>query len=168
MTSVEVVDVKYEEVAAHLETLTSVKEEVKTEEEPIHNDTVEQNETVIEETKEEVKEDASPEACKFHEAKPTAKAKAQLKPRTEKTVEQVECEKCVKKMTAKSFRFTHPNYCKGAPTEQLEVKPKPIRRIQPEVISEIKNEIKQEVIKETIQKPTATELLNQQINSTKN
>ena len=61
----------------------------------------------------------------------------------------------------KKFRFTHPKYCKGAPTEQLEVKPTPMRRIQPEVKEEIKNEIKQEVLKEAIKKPTAIELLNQ-------
>ena len=123
--------------------------ETKTEEAPVNNEVVEQNETVNEEP--------SPE-----EAIPEPKAKAKALPRTKKEVELVECEQCSKKMTLKSLRHSHPKNCKGAPTELLPVNPqKNIRKIKPEVKEEIKNEIKQEVIKETIKKPTATELLSQ-------
>ena len=123
--------------------------ETKTEEAPVDNEVVAQNETVNEEP--------SPE-----EAIPEPKAKAKALPRTKKEVELVECEQCSKKMTLKSLRHSHPKNCKGAPTELLPVNPqKNIRKIKPEVKEEIKNEIKQEVIKETIKKPTATELLSQ-------
>ena len=123
--------------------------ETKTEEAPVNNEVVEQNETVNEEP--------SPE-----EAIPEPKAKAKALPRTKKEVELVECEQCSKKMTLKSLRHSHSKNCKGAPTELLPVNPqKNIRKIKPEVKEEIKNEIKQEVIKETIKKPTATELLSQ-------
>ena len=133
MSSIEVVD---------------VNNETKTEEAPVNNEVVEQNETVNEPTPEEVI--------------PEPKAKAKALPRTKKEVEFVECEQCSKKMTLKSLRHSHPKNCKGAPTELLPVNPqKNIRKIQPEVKEEIKNEIKQEVIKETIKKPTATELLTQ-------
>ena len=132
MSSIEVVD---------------VNNETKTEEAPVNNEVVEQNETVNEEPEEVI---------------PEPKAKAKALPRTKKEVELVECEQCSKKMTLKSLRHSHPKNCKGAPTELLPVNPqKNIRKIKPEVISEIKNEIKQEVIKETIKKPTATELLSQ-------
>ena len=134
MSSIEVVD---------------VNNESKTEEAPVNNEVVEQNETVNEEPTSE-------------EVIPEPKAKAKALPRTKKEVELVECEQCSKKMTLKSLRHSHPKNCKGAPTELLPVNPqKNIRKIKPEVISEIKNEIKQEVIKETIKKPTATELLSQ-------
>ena len=123
--------------------------ETKTEEAPVNNEVVEQNETVNEEP--------SPE-----EAIPEPKAKAKALPRTKKEVELVECEQCSQKMTLKSLRHSHPKNCKGAPTELLPVNPqKNFRKIKPEVKEEIKNEIKQEVIKETIKKPTATELLRQ-------
>ena len=132
MSSIEVVD---------------VNNETKTEEAPVNNEVVEQNETVNEE----------PE-----EVTPEPKAKAKALPRTKKEVALVECEQCSKKMTLKSLRHSHPKNCKGAKTEMLPVNPqKNIRKIQPEVKEEIKNEIKQEVIKETIKKPTATELSSQ-------
>ena len=134
MSSIEVVD---------------VNNETKTEEAPINNEVVEQNDTVNEEpTPEEPKEE------------PTPKPKAL--PRTKKEIEVVQCNACGKSFNAKSLRFSHPKNCKGTKTEMLPVNPqKNIRKIQPEVKEEIKNEIKQEVIKETIKKPTATELLNQ-------
>ena len=132
MSSIEVVD---------------VNNETKTEEAPVNNEVVEQNETVNEEPEEVI---------------PEPKAKAKALPRTKKEVELVECEQCSKKMTLKSLRHSHPKNCKGAKTEMLPVNPqKNIRTIKPEVKEEIKNEIKQEVIKETIKKPTATELLSQ-------
>ena len=138
MSSIEVVD---------------VSNETKTEEAPVNNEVVEQNETVNEEP--------TPEEVKPEEVIPEPKAKAKALPRTKKEVELVECEQCSKKMTLKSLRHSHPKNCKGAKTEMLPVNPqKNIRKI-PEVKEEIKNEIKQEVIKETIKKPTATELLNQ-------
>ena len=139
MSSIEVVD---------------VSNETKTEEAPVNNEVVEQNETVNEEP--------TPEEVKPEEVIPEPKAKAKALPRTKKEVELVECEQCSKKMTLKSLRHSHPKNCKGAKTEMLPVNPqKNIRKIKPEVKEEIKNEIKQEVIKETIKKPTATELLNQ-------
>ena len=137
MTSVEVVD---------------VNNETKTDETPINNEVVEQNETVNEEP--------IPEQVKPEEDKPEPKAKAL--PRTKKEVELVECEQCSKKMTLNRLRHSHPKNCKGAKTEMLPVNPqKNIRQIKPEVKEDIKNEVKQEVIKETIKKPTATELLTQ-------
>ena len=144
MTSIEVVD---------------VNNETKTDEAPVNNEVVEQNETVNEEpTPEEPTEEPTKET--IDEPKPKAKAKAL--PRTKKEIEVVQCEKCGKSMNAKSLRFSHPKNCKGVPTELLPVNPqKNIRKTQPELKEEIKNEIKQEVIKETIKKPTATELLNQ-------
>ena len=139
MSSIEVVD---------------VSNETKTEEAPVNNEVVEQNETVNEEP--------TPEEVKPEEVIPEPKAKAKALPRTKKEVELVECEQCSKKMTLKSLRHSHPKNCKGAKTEMLPVNPqKNIRKIKPEVKEEINNEIKQEVIKETIKKPTATELLNQ-------
>ena len=137
--------------------VVDVNNETKTEEAPINNEVVEQNETVNEEpTPEEVK----PEDVKPEEVIPEPKAKAKALPRTKKEVELVQCEHCSKKMTL--LRHSHPKNCKGAPTELLPVKPQQhIRKIKPEVEEKIKNEIKQEVIKETIKKPTATELLNQ-------
>ena len=133
MSSIEVVD---------------VNNETKTEEPPVNNEVVEQNETVNEEP--------SPEEVKPEEVIPEPKAKAKALPRTKKEVELVECEQCSKKMTLKSLRHSHPKNCKGAKTEMLPVNPqKNIRKIQPEV------KIKQEVIKETIKKPTVTELLSQ-------
>ena len=162
MTSIEVVD---------------VNNETKTDEAPINNEVVEQNETVNEEreafallrepTPEEreafaLLREPTEEPTKETIDKPKAKAKAKALPRTKKEIEVVQCDKCGKSMNAKSLRFSHPKNCKGVPTELLPVNPqKNIRRIQPEVKEEIKNEIKQEVIKETIKKPTATELLNQ-------
>ena len=139
--------------------VVDVNNETKTEEAPINNEVVEQNETVDEPTPEEVKpEEVKPEP----KAKAKALPKAKAFPRTKKEVEFVECEQCSKKMTLKSLRHSHPKNCKGAPTELLPVNPqKNIRKNQPEVKEEIKNEIKQEVIKETIKKPTATELLTQ-------
>ena len=113
--------------------------ETKTEEAPVNNEVVEQNETVNEEPT-------------LEEVIPEPKAKAKALSRTKKEVELVECEQCSKKMTLKSLRHSHPKNCKGAPTELLPVNPqKNIRKIKPEV-KEIKNEIKQEVIKETIKK----------------
>ena len=139
MSSIEVVD---------------VSNETKTEEAPVNNEVVEQNETVNEEP--------TPEEVKPEEVIPEPKAKAKALPRTKKEVELVECEQCSKKMTLKSLRHAHPKNCKGAKTEMLPVNPqKNVRKIKPEVKEEIKNEIKQEVIKETIKKPTATELLSQ-------
>ena len=62
----------------------------------------------------------------------------------------------------KSLRHSHPQNCKGAPTELLPVNPqKKNRKIQPEVKEEIKNEMKQDAIQETNKKLTATELLTQ-------
>ena len=139
MSSIEVVD---------------VNTETKTEEAPINNEVVEQNETVNKEP--------TPEEVKPEEVIPEPKAKAKALPRTKKEVELVQCEHCSKKMTLKSLRHSHPKNCKGEPTELSPVNPqKNIRKIKLEVKEEIKNEIKQEVIEETIKKPTATELFSQ-------
>ena len=136
--------------------VVDVNNETKTDEPPINNEVVEQNDTVNEE-REPKKEEVKPEE---REDKPEPKAKAKAFPRTKKEIELVECEQCSKKMTLNSLRHSHPKTCKGAPTEFLPVKPQQhIRKIKPEVNEEIKNEIKQEVIKETIKTPTATELL---------
>ena len=133
-----------------------VNNETKTDEAPINNEVVENNETVKEEPNEESKEEPKPEPKE--ELKPKAKAL----PRTKKEVELVECEQCSKKMTLKILRHSHPKSCKGAKNEMLPANPqKNVRKIKPEVKEEIKNAIKQEVIKETIKKPTVTELLNQ-------
>ena len=85
MSSIEVVD---------------VSNETKTEEAPVNNEVVEQNETVNEEP--------TPEEVKPEEVIPEPKAKAKALPRTKKEVELVECEQCSKKMTLKSLRHSHP------------------------------------------------------------
>ena len=54
------------------------------------------------------------------EAKPKAKPKKQA--RSVKVVELVECKDCRQKLTPKSLRYTHPNYCKGQPRETPPVK----------------------------------------------
>ena len=69
MSSIEVVD---------------VNNETKTEEAPVNNEVVEQNETVNEEP--------TPEEVKPEEVIPEPKAKAKALPRTKKEVELVECE----------------------------------------------------------------------------
>ena len=103
MSSIEVVD---------------VNNETKTEEAPVNNEVVEQNETVNEEP--------TPEEVKPEEVIPEPKAKAKALPRTKKEVELVECEQCSKKMTLKSLRHSHPKNCKGAKTEMLPVNHKRI------------------------------------------
>ena len=136
--------------------------DVKTDEAPINNELVENNESVNEEPKvEKQKEEQLPEEPRemTQKQEPKPKAKATIKPRV--SVEMIECEDCGKHMRLKNYRYGHKKVCRGAPTELTEVKPKQVRKIQPEVKEEIKNEIKQEVIKETIKTPTATELLNQ-------
>ena len=95
-------------------------EEVKNEE----TTEIQTNEVIEEEPKEEPKEEAKEEPIKnevVEEAKPKAKAKAKAKERTVKVVELAECPDCLKKMTVKSLRNTHPHYCKGQPTETLPV-----------------------------------------------
>ena len=96
MSSIEVVD---------------VNNETKTDEPPINNEVVEQNETV--------NEKPMPEEVKPEGDKPEPKVKAKALPRTKKEVELVECEQCSKNMTLKSLRHSHPKNCKGAPTELL-------------------------------------------------
>ena len=100
MSSIEVVD---------------VNNETKTEEAPINNEVVEQNETVNEEP--------TPAQVKPEEVTPEPNARAKELPRTKKEVELVECEQCSKKMTLKSLRHSHPKNCKGAKTEMLPVNP---------------------------------------------
>ena len=75
MSSIEVVDDNHE---------------TKTEEAPVNNEVVEQNETVNEEP--------TPE-----EVIPEPKAKAKALPRTKKEVELVECEQCSKKDDIEKF-----------------------------------------------------------------
>ena len=100
MTSIEVVD---------------VNNETKTDEAPINNEVVEQNETVNKEpTPEEPTEEPTKETK--DETKTKAKAKAKALPRTKKEIEVVQCENCGKSMNAKSLRFSHPKNCKGVPT----------------------------------------------------
>ena len=53
------------------------------------------------------------------ETKPKEKPKKLA--RSVKVVELAECEHFLKKMTPKSLKHTHPNYCKGQPTETLPV-----------------------------------------------
>ena len=112
MSSEEVNEVKNEEVP---EVVANEIIETTNEEQP--------TEQIKEEPKEEPKEDASPEARVLRDTQPIAKAKATPKKlaRSVKVVELAECEHCLKKMTPKSLKHTHPHYCKGQPTETLPV-----------------------------------------------
>ena len=133
MSAEAVEEVKNEEVA-EIDN-TEINEETN-EEQPTEQ--IKQEETItspIEETKEETQ--------------PTAKAKPKATPkklaRTVKVVDLVECEHCLKKMTPKSLKNTHPHYCKGQPTETLPVNKQKARygsKIEQKLRKEIEEEMK--------------------------
>ena len=111
---------------------------------------IQTNEVIEEETKEEPKEEPKEEATNnetVEETKPKAKAKATPKklPRSVKVVELAECPDCLKKMTLKSLRNTHPHYCKGQPTETLPVNKQKASygsKVEQKLRKEIEEEIK--------------------------
>ena len=105
MSSEEVSEIKNEEATAPIvnEVLETTNEEQPTEQ-------IKEEETKI-----------TPVAQIKEEAKPKAKATAKKLPRSVKIMELVACNDCGKKMLPKSLRNTHPNYCKGQPTETLPV-----------------------------------------------
>ena len=115
---------------------------------------IQTNEVIEEETKEEPKEEPKEERKEeatnnetVEEAKPKAKAKATPKklPRSVKVVELAECPDCLKKMTLKSLRNTHPHYCKGQPTETLPVNKQKASygsKVEQKLRKEIEEEIK--------------------------
>ena len=104
-------------------------DEVKNEEasEVVSNEVNEEaNEALPDEVKPEQNEEVvKKENDEVIEVEPTPKAKPKATPkklaRTVKVVELVECQACLKKMTPKSLKHTHPNYCKGQPEETLPV-----------------------------------------------
>ena len=119
------------------------------------------NTEVIEETNEEAQvKDASPEArelrdteeaTKQEEVKTEAKEEAKPKPkstpkklaRSVKVVELAECEHCLKKMTPKSLKHTHPHYCKGQPTETL-----PVNKQKASYGSKVEQKLRKEIEEE--------------------
>ena len=103
-------------------------DEVKNEESPeIASNEV--NEEAPEITSNEVNEEATEIAPENKIEEKANKENEETKPkanpkklaRSVKVVELAECEHCLKKMTPKSLKHTHPNYCKGQPTETLPV-----------------------------------------------
>ena len=76
---------------------------------------------VIEEATEIAPENKTDEKTKTENEETKPKAKPKKLARSVKVVELVECEHCLKKMTPKSLKHTHPNYCKGQPNETLPV-----------------------------------------------
>ena len=106
MTSEEVSEVKNEEAT---EKVANEIIETTNEEQP--------TEQIKEEPKEEPKEEHTEETTRIAKAKATPKKLA----RSVTVLELAECEHCLKKMTPKSLKHTHPHYCKGQPTETLPV-----------------------------------------------
>ena len=137
-------------------------EEVKNEE----TTEIKTNEVIEEEPKEENKEEPKEEAKEeplnnevVEEAKPKAKAKA--KARTVKVVELAECPDCLKKMTVKSLRNTHPHYCKGQPTETL-----PVNKQKASYGSKVEQKLRKEIEAEMeakYNKPKETEQYSEPI-----
>ena len=127
MSAEAVEEVKNEEVAEidNAEVIETTNEETP----------IKQNEeaTKQEEVKTEVKE----------EAKPKAKATPKKLARTVKVVDLVECEHCLKKMTPKSLKNTHPHYCKGQPTETL-----PVNKQKASYGSKVEQKLRKEIEEE--------------------
>ena len=86
-------------------------DEVKNEETP----DIASNE-LIEEATEIAPENKIEERANKENEEPKPKAKPKKLARSVKVVQLAECEHCLKKMTPKSLKHTHPNYCKGQPT----------------------------------------------------
>ena len=128
-------------------------DEVKNEEapEPIANE-------IIETTNEEQPNEQIKEEPKEEETKPMAKAKATPKKlaRTVKVVELVECSACNKKMLPKSFKNTHPHYCKGQPTETL-----PVNKQKASYGSKIEQKLRKEIEDEMRKKYASNETKNE-------
>ena len=113
------------------------------------------NTEIIEETNEEQpKEQIKQEETKTapieeikEETQPTAKAKPKATPkklaRSVKVVELVSCEACSKKMTPKSLKHTHPQHCKGQPTETL-----PVNKQKASYVSKVEQKLRKEIEEE--------------------
>ena len=127
MSSEEVSEIKNEEATAPIvnEVLETTNEEQPTEQ-------IKEEETKITPV-EQIKE----------EAKPKAKATAKKLPRSVKIVELVACNDCGKKMLPKSLRNTHPNYCKGHPTETL-----PVNRQKASCGTKVEQKLRKEIEEE--------------------
>ena len=116
-------------------------EEVKNEEanEEVPNETEPEN-TPTDNTEKE----AEPKINEVvEEAKPKAKATPKKLARSVKVVELAECEHCLKKMTPKSLRNTHPHYCKGQPTETL-----PVNKQKASYGSKVEEKLRKEIEEE--------------------
>ena len=139
MSSETVEDIKTEEVP---EVVANEKIETTNEEQP--------TEQIKEEPKEEPKE----------ETKPITKAKAKATPkklaRSVKVVELAECEHCLKKMTPKSLKHTHPHYCKGQPTETL-----PVNKQKASYGSKVEQKLRKEIEEEMRKKYAFNETKNE-------
>ena len=127
--------------------------EVKTEEatEPVANEIIETTpEQPTEQPAEQIKQEESikaPVEETKEETQPTAKAKPKAQPkklaRSVKVVELVECNDCGKKMLPKSLRNTHPQYCKGQPTETL-----PVNRQKASYGTKVEQKLRKEIEEE--------------------
>ena len=131
-------------------------EEVKNEEatEPVANEIVET--TKEEQPTEEIKEATN--TTPVEQIKEVVKPKATAKklPGTVKVVELVECGACNKKMLPKSLRNTHPNYCKGQPTETL-----PVNRQKASYGTKVEQKLRKEIEEKMKKKyETRNEIIN--------
>ena len=131
-------------------------EEVKNAEatEPVANEIVETAKE--EQPTEEIKEATN--TTPVEQIKEVVKPKATAKnlPRTVKVVELVECGACNKKMLPKSLRNTHPNYCKGQPTETL-----PVNRQKASYGTKVEQKLRKEIEEKMKKKyETRNEIIN--------
>ena len=131
-------------------------EEVKNAEaiEPVANEIVETAKE--EQPTEEIKEATNTTPVEQIKEVVKPKATAEKLPRTVKVVELVECGACSKKMLPKSLRNTHPNYCKGQPTETL-----PVNRQKASYGTKVEQKLRKEIEEEMKKKyETKNEIIN--------
>ncbi len=149
----------------------ATEEAVSKEEEP----TPVTDEVIPEQLTEEPVEDVQPDVTEKPKAKPKSRKKEVLppaeipteaaplllveepstavveEPKTEKikkVVEQVKCKKCNKSMTPKTLRYSHEKNCSGevVKTEELPVKRRTIKKVEPEKEKPIQDETKKKEI----------------------
>ena len=122
-------------------------EEVKNEEVAEIANTEVIEETNEEQPKEQIKQEetitAPIEEIKEDKVKAKTKATPKKLARSVKVVELAECEHCLKKMTPKSLKHTHPRYCKGQPTETL-----PVNKQKASYGSKVEQKLRKEIEEE--------------------
>ena len=133
--SIKVVDLQNEEVKEGTPTLEPI-EEAKEEEQP------ELINEVVEEPKEEPKKEPKEEPKKEPKEEPKEEVKEQLKRQTQK--DRINCPRCFKEMSVKSYKYSHEQKCQGKlsekpvkkhtnPRPKQTPKPKPTPKPPPEI-----------------------------------